>query len=117
INFFSIFTRVKNTLNNRKPNVMLKNKLLILLGSRVPIRCWMPAITLIFLGMQAHAQETKTVSGTVTQASDNTPIPRANVIVTGTTHGTVTDFDGRYAITVSPNQLLVFSFVGFSSLE
>src|SRR5690606_37954389 len=96
---------------------MLKNKLSTLSSLRVPIRCWMPVISLIFLGMQAYAQETKTVSGTVTHASDNTPIPGANVFVKGTTHGTFTDFDGRYAIAVSPNQTLVFSYVGFSTQE
>lgn len=77
----------------------------------------MAAIFFIFLGIQAYAQETKPVSGTVIHASDNTPIPGAIVFVKGTSNGTVTDFDGRYAIKVSPNQTLVFSYVGFSTQE
>ncbi|NIJ43900.1 TonB-linked SusC/RagA family outer membrane protein [Wenyingzhuangia heitensis] len=46
------------------------------------------------------------------------PIPGANVVVKGTTNGTITDFDGNYSITVKNNNaVLVFSYVGYLTKE
>ena len=45
-------------------------------------------------------------------------LPGVNVLVKGTTNGAVTDFDGNYVINnVSPTDIIVFSYVGFSSQE
>lgn len=57
------------------------------------------------------------IQGTVTSASDGEPIPGVNVILKGTSKGVATDFDGNYTIDVSPNDVLVFSFLGFKSQE
>ena len=55
-----------------------------------------------------------TVTGNVT--SDEGPIPGANVVIKGTTKGTITDLDGNYTIQVpGPDAVLVFSFVGLTS--
>ncbi|MEL0456146.1 mucoidy inhibitor MuiA family protein [Flavobacteriaceae bacterium SZ-1-7] len=56
----------------------------------------------------------QTVSGIVTDGS-GVPLPGANVIVKGTSNGTVTDFDGAYSIQASGGKELVFSYVGFKS--
>lgn len=64
-----------------------------------------------------YAQETKTVEGAVTSSSDKAPIPGANVIIKGTTVGAVTDFDGKYVINASSEDVLVFSYLGFKSQE
>ena len=57
------------------------------------------------------------VSGKVTD-QDGQPIPGVNVMVKGTTIGTVTDFDGYYSITI-PNEesRLSFAFVGFETQD
>jgi iron complex outermembrane receptor protein len=56
------------------------------------------------------------VSGTVTDAADNQPIPGVNIVVEGTTTGTTTDVEGQYSLTVpGPDATLVFSFVGYQS--
>jgi len=57
------------------------------------------------------------VSGTITESSGE-PLPGANVVIKGTSTGTVSDTNGRYSITV-PNSdaVLVFSSVGFESQE
>ncbi len=52
-------------------------------------------LSLISMGMQA--QET-VISGKITDANTNEPIPFANVYFKGTTKGTTTDFDGNYSI-------------------
>ncbi|GAA4320371.1 TonB-dependent receptor [Gramella aestuarii] len=59
-----------------------------------------------------------TVSGTVTEAGTDLPIPGANVIVQGTSNGTTTDFDGNYTIdNISEGDVLTFSFLGFANQE
>ncbi len=50
----------------------------------------------------SYAQE-KTVTGTVTSATDGFPLPGVNVIVKGTARGVQTDFDGNYSIKASAN--------------
>lgn len=57
------------------------------------------------------------VSGTVTDEKGNA-LPGVNILVKGTTLGTVTDIDGKYTISVpDENVTLVFSFIGYTSQE
>ncbi|MGB5943323.1 MAG: SusC/RagA family TonB-linked outer membrane protein [Leeuwenhoekiella sp.] len=57
-----------------------------------------------------------TVTGNVTEAQSNLPIPGVNVIVEGTTNGTTTDFDGNYTLNNVPDGVnLVYSYLGFKS--
>ncbi len=62
------------------------------------------------------AQET-TVTGKVTSAEDNSVLPGVSVQVQGTQRGTQTDASGNYSISISPNSVLVFSFVGLTPQE
>ena len=57
-----------------------------------------------------------TVTGNVKDDSGE-PIIGANVLVKGTTNGTITDFDGNYSISVPSNATLVFSYVGYKDQE
>ena len=58
------------------------------------------------------------VTGTVTEAETGDPIPGANVVVKGTTTGTVTDIDGKYSLNYTESgAVLAFSFVGFVTQE
>lgn len=71
----------------------------------------------IFSFNSAFAQ-TFSVSGTVVDAESNGPLPGVNIIEKGTSNGTMTDFDGNYSLKVSgPDAVLVFSYIGFKSLE
>jgi len=56
------------------------------------------------------------VSGTVTDNSGN-PLIGVNIYEKGTTNGVVTDFDGKYTITVTNDATLIFSYVGYNSQE
>ncbi len=47
----------------------------------------------------------------------NEPLPGANVIVKGTTSGTVTDVEGNYALDAPGDAVLVFSYVGYELQE
>lgn len=59
--------------------------------------------------------QSKTLTGTVTDATDGSPLPGVNILVQGTTTGTQTDFDGNYSIEASSGDVLVFSFLGMKS--
>ena len=57
------------------------------------------------------------ISGSVTD-TQGTPIPGVNILVKGTTHGTTTDADGKYSLSVlEEDAILVFSFIGYVSQE
>jgi TonB-linked SusC/RagA family outer membrane protein len=56
------------------------------------------------------------VTGLVTDSS-NEPIPGASILEKGTMNGTITEVNGRYTIEVNEGATLVFSFIGFESLE
>lgn len=45
------------------------------------------------------------------------PIPGVNVVVKGTTNGTITDFDGNFKLDVPSNAVLTVSFIGYKSAE
>jgi len=77
---------------------------------------WLLTLFMAFMMQFSFAQE-KTVSGTVTAASDGMPLPGVNVIVKGTARGTQTDFDGNYSITVNQGDVLIFSFVSMKTVE
>jgi len=53
------------------------------------------------------------VSGTVTDA-DNISIIGVNVLVEGTTRGTITDVDGSYSLEANPGEVLQFSYLGYA---
>lgn len=54
------------------------------------------------------------ISGTVLD-QDGLPVIGANVLVQGTTNGTVTDLDGKFALTVSQGDILTVSYIGYNT--
>jgi len=48
---------------------------------------------------------------------DSGALPGVSVVVKGTSSGTTTDFDGKYAINASNGAVLVFSYVGYETQE
>lgn len=73
------------------------------------------AMLFVLLVQMGFAQE-RTVSGTVTDNS-GFPLPGVSILVQGTSEGTQTDIDGKFSISVSPSQTLVFSYVGMRQQE
>jgi len=73
-------------------------------------------VLLLGLGHTLYAQN-RALSGTVTD-EENAPIPGVNVVVKGSSTGTVTDVEGNYRLNVSPQaEVLIFSFVGYATQE
>ena len=70
----------------------------------------------LFFYSVSFAQE-KTITGKVTDSQTGDPVPGANIVVKGTTNGTVSDLEGSYSLNVSSEGTLVFSFVGYETQE
>ena len=65
----------------------------------------------------ANAQD-RTISGKATASEDGSPLPGVNVVVKGTTNGSVTDQEGNYSLRVpSEGATLIFSFIGLVTQE
>ncbi|WP_288207829.1 TonB-dependent receptor [uncultured Parabacteroides sp.] len=62
-------------------------------------------------------QQKKAISGIVFDGGMNEPLIGANVVVKGTTNGTVTDLDGKFTLEANPNDILVISSIGFKTVE
>lgn len=73
-----------------------------------------------YCGMNASANSLQAdkfkVSGIVKDAT-NEPIIGASVVEKGTTNGTVTNLDGRFDLSVSPNATLVITYIGYANQE
>lgn len=79
-------------------------------------KCMMTLVLLSMSGSILYAQTS--VSGTITSGEDSSPIPGVNVLVKGTSSGTISDVDGKYTLDVpSTDATLVFSFVGYITQE
>ncbi|MBL7846449.1 MAG: SusC/RagA family TonB-linked outer membrane protein [Cyclobacteriaceae bacterium] len=71
----------------------------------------------VFVTSMVLAQE-RVVSGRVTASEDGAPLPGVNVLLRGTTNGTVTDTEGNFKLSVpATGATLVFSFIGFATQE
>ncbi|MCC5936775.1 MAG: TonB-dependent receptor [Lunatimonas sp.] len=78
---------------------------------------WVVVMLFVASTLTTQAQ-TREVTGTVISGEDNLPLPGVSVLVKGTTRGGVTDIDGEFRVSLQPgDNILVFSFVGFTPFE
>src|SRR5690606_27021231 len=64
----------------------------------------------------SFAQNTA-VTGVVKSEGDMESIPGASILIKGTTRGTTTNLDGEFSIQASPGEVLMISFIGYSTKE
>ena len=69
----------------------------------------------LFLSVGAFAQQIA-VKGIVKDTTGE-PVIGANVLVKGTTNGTITDFDGNFQLSANKGDIIVISFIGFTAQE
>ena len=72
-------------------------------------------VALLAFATEVFAQQSFTVSGTVSDAMG--PVPGVGVLVKNTNNGAVTDIDGQYSIQARPGDVLVFSCMGYATIE
>ncbi|MHB9141142.1 MAG: SusC/RagA family TonB-linked outer membrane protein [Paludibacter sp.] len=75
------------------------------------------SILVIFVFSSAIYGQKTSVSGVVKDAGNGEPIIGANVFEKGTTNGTITDLNGQFNISVPSNAILVFKYVGYTTVE
>lgn len=73
-------------------------------------------LLVLFVSLTALVSAQSTVSGTITDADSGDPLIGASVLVTGTSTGTVTDFDGNFTLNVPANaESLTVSYTGYAT--
>lgn len=73
-------------------------------------------VLFLFLINSAFLFAQKEISGVVKDKS-GTPLPGVNVVEKGTTNGVSTDYEGGFAIKVKEGAILIFTYVGYASVE
>jgi TonB-linked SusC/RagA family outer membrane protein len=74
-------------------------------------------VLLVAWGVTIDAQAQTIVTGTVTSNDDQSALPGVSVIIKGSALGTSTDNHGVYTLQVKPDDVLVFSFIGYQTEE
>ncbi len=73
-------------------------------------------LVVLALAMTNAVLAQRTITGTVTDAETGEPLIGANILVVGTSTGTVTDFDGTYSLDVPEGaEQLEFSYTGYAA--
>lgn len=63
------------------------------------------------------ARGVRTITGRVTDAATQQPMPGVNIIIKGTTVGTATDAEGNFSINADEGDVLTFSFIGYATVD
>lgn len=79
--------------------------------------CLLNLFFLLLFSGTIYAQQFK-VTGTIKDAQTNEGLPGVSIRIKGTTIGTLSDNDGKYAITAdSPNATIVYTYIGYEIQE
>lgn len=68
------------------------------------------------IAQASSSQQKKTITGTIVDPS-GMPVIGANVMVKGTTNGTITDMEGKFSLEVASGATLMVSYIGFANQE
>ena len=88
--------------NNPKTTILQKNAVYFYL-------------LLFSFSLYAQTPDVLTVKGQITDGA--IPIPGATIQIKGASRGTVSDFDGHYEINAQTNDTLLFSYIGYTTVE
>ncbi len=87
-----------------------------LFGDEVSYKVEGSYVVLSASGEVLEREQIKIVSGMVIDQSGD-PVIGANVLEKGTTHGTITDIDGKFSLEVKSNAILLISYIGYKDQE
>lgn len=117
---FMFFYKSEDIDNSKQVSIQVRDRQVtdvlneLLKGTNLTYRISGKHITILKQG--GTPQQKKKVTGTVTDP-EGIPVIGANVVVKGTTNGTVTDMDGKFSLEVSNGDILSFSYIGYAEQE
>lgn len=93
--------------------------MIVQLPSMLKIKSGSLLLTLaLFITMHFAWGQSRTITGKVTGSDTGEPLPGVNILIKGTTRGTITDYNGNYSLEVQPDdETLIFSYVGYTDQE
>ena len=74
-------------------------------------------LSAVLTSVLAYGQDIMTVTGTVTDSSNGLPVPFASIQLKGTMTGANTDGDGKYSMDIPSDGVLIFSSIGYKTVE
>lgn len=80
------------------------------------MRNLLTCVLILCTAFSVYAQDVQ-IKGVVVSGTDNFPLPGVNVVVKGTTNGTMTDMDGQFILSAPEGSILTLSYIGFKPLE
>ena len=97
--------------------MITKPQLFLYWNFLLPKKEWLIALVMLLLSVNQMSAQDKEIKGVITSAQDKLPLPGVNIMIKGTKTAVTTGFDGEYSIKASPNNVLVFSFLGYQKQE
>ncbi|PKP44519.1 MAG: TonB-dependent receptor, partial [Bacteroidetes bacterium HGW-Bacteroidetes-12] len=84
---------------------------------------WLPVLAILSILIvlpklgSAQKKDELIIKGIVTEATNNSPLVGATIVIKGTQTGTSTNINGEYTISAYKDAILVFSFMGYETFE
>ena len=101
------------------PNKVTTKGRCVLLASL--LCCGLPALAISenapTYSLSPVIQQDATIKGQVLDHKTGDPVIGANVVVKGTTNGTITDMDGKYELNAPVGSTLQISYIGYQTVE
>lgn len=72
---------------------------------------------MLFLCNLGIVAQSAPITGKVIDATTNEPLIGVSILEKGTSNGVITDIDGNFNIQTSPDAILVFSYIGYTTIE
>jgi len=95
----------------------MKNNLQMVFAKMSPKSLIWLVFAMITTASMTSFGQSRSLKGTVTSAEEKSGVPGVTIRVKGSTKGTLTDAQGAYSISVSGNEVLQFSMIGYTSKE
>lgn len=78
----------------------------------------LPLLAFVLNAVEVTQAQQSTVQGRVIDAQTEEPLPGVNILIEGTTTGTVTDDDGNFELNVSDlSSTLIITYIGYNRIE
>jgi TonB-linked SusC/RagA family outer membrane protein len=109
---YSAWSEIDFTENSNLTNYCKLNSIYMMKKNRV-LRVAFLMLPLILFSLWSSGQASL-IRGTVTD-ENGAPMPGVNVVISGTTTGTITDVNGKFQIQADAKSVLTFSFIGYNA--